>query len=143
VRYWDASAIVPLLLAEPMTSIVRPILEEDDEVVAFWSTDVECVSAVARREREGLLDGRQVATAIVRIATLRAGWSEVRPVDAVRERARRLLRTHPLRTADSIQLAAALVVSEESPETLPFVCLDSRLRTAAAKEGFPLLPVEL
>jgi predicted nucleic acid-binding protein len=142
VRYWDASALVPLLLTESATPAVRGLLEEDPQVVTFWTTEVECASAIARLEREGRLAGRPLALALDRLGALRRAWSEVSPLDSVRDRARRLLRTHPLRTADSLQLAAALVASEERPTTLDFVCLDSRLASAAGKEGFPVLPRE-
>jgi predicted nucleic acid-binding protein len=51
----------------------------------------------------------------------------------------RLLRVHPLRAADALQLAAALVGSAENPSSLPFVSADPRLNEAARKEGFRLL----
>jgi predicted nucleic acid-binding protein len=66
-------------------------------------------------------------------------WIEIPPTAAVREQAYRMLRVHPLRAADALQLAAALVASEFEPRALPFVTLDSRLAEAAAREGFELL----
>ena len=56
--------------------------------------------------------------------------------DPVRNIAQRLLRTHPLHSADSIQLAAAIVAAELEPASLEFVCLDDRLSEAAMREGF-------
>ena len=50
------------------------------------------------------------------------------------------IRAYLLRTADSLQLAAALIACEEKPQTLPFICNNARLREAAAKEGFHVLP---
>jgi hypothetical protein len=41
-----------------------------------------------------------------------------------------LLRTHPLRSADSLQLAVALIASDHNPVSLDFVCLDARLVSA-------------
>lgn len=143
MKYWDSSALVPLLLPEARTSDAREVLDADPQVVTFWTTEVEIVSAIARRERQGALDPAPVSKALDRLLKLRGGWSEVLPVDSVRDCARRLLRTHPLSTADSLQLAAALVASDHRPSSLPFVCLDARLRTAAGKEGFPLLPATL
>jgi hypothetical protein len=55
----------------------------------------------------------------------------------------RLLSAHQLRTADSLQLAASLVWCEEQPSSETFVCLDQRLRDAARREGFTLLPIDL
>ncbi len=141
MRFWDPSALVPLVIEEPVTPTILSLLVEDDQVVCFWSAELECTSAIVRRDREGL-EPQRVSAALEQLARLRSRWSEARPGDAVRDRARRLLRVHPLRTLESLQLAAALVVCEESPASLPFVCLDRQLRTAAGKEGFPLLPAE-
>ncbi len=58
------------------------------------------------------------------------------PSDEVRVNAQRLLRVHPLRAADSLQLAAAWVASEHEPPTLELVSLDHRLNEAASREGF-------
>ena len=52
---------------------------------------------------------------------------------------RRLLRLHPLRTADSLQLAAALIATNHQPQKLSFVCNDARLSNAARKEGFTVI----
>lgn len=67
-------------------------------------------------------------------------WREIAAVERTRARALRLLSVHPLRSGDALQLAAALIASEERPESLPFVCLDDRLRDAARREGFTVLP---
>ncbi len=69
-----------------------------------------------------------------------AEWSEVLPGERIRQRAERLLLTHPLRAADAFQLAAALIWAEETPQGLEVVCLDQNLREAALKEDFTLLP---
>jgi hypothetical protein len=49
-----------------------------------------------------------------------------------------MLRVHPLRTADALQLAAAWLAAERRPPTMTFVTLDARLAEAARKEGFPV-----
>jgi hypothetical protein len=49
---------------------------------------------------------------------------------------------HPLRAADALQLAAALIWVEEQPHGESFVSLDPRLRDSAAREGFTLVPSE-
>ncbi len=67
-------------------------------------------------------------------------WSEIQPGDLVRQRAERLLMVHSLRAADALQLAAALIWSQEAPVGLNIVCLDLNLREAAQKEGFTVLP---
>ena len=96
-------------------------------------------SALARLEREGGLDAAAVTEALRRLQDIHEVWHEVQPVDMVRETAVRLLRTHPLRAADSLQLAAALVASDHRPQSWHFVCLDARLCAAAEREGFKVL----
>ena len=49
------------------------------------------------------------------------------------------VRVHPLRAADSLQLAAALASAEEDPSGVGFVCFDIRLNEAASREGFTVL----
>lgn len=74
------------------------------------------------------------------LRTLHETWTEVEPANAVREQAGRILRLHPLRAADALQLAAALVWCQGDPLQQEFVCLDQRLRVAARREGFTVLP---
>lgn len=136
MRFWDASAIVPLLLAEPGRDQLLASLEEDPAMVCWWGTPVECASAIARREREGALSARDASLALERLRALAEVWLEISPSLAVRGTAQRLLRVHPLRAADSLQLAAALVAAEGDPRSLPFVCRDERLLEAAGREGF-------
>ena len=139
MRYWDASAIVPVVIDEPTLAAVLALLEEDPHVVVWWTTEVECVSAITRREREGVLDAADVVAATARLAALRAAWGEIRPGTRLRQTATRLLRVHPLRAADALQLAAAIIAADDDPRTLPFVTLDDRLARAAEREGFPVV----
>lgn len=139
MRFWDASAIVPLLVAEPTRERLIALLDEDSEVLAWWGTPVEIASALARREREGLASADEVSVALVAAREFAESWHEIVPTDAVRRTAERLLRLHTLRTADSLQLAAALVAADHDPVALPMVCLDERLSQAARREGFVVI----
>jgi hypothetical protein len=139
MKFWDASAIIPLLADEPTRERLLAILEQDPEMVAWWGTPVEVASALARRERENLISAPEVEAALVTARQLADGWHEIVPSDSVRRTAERLLRAHPLRAADSLQLAAALNAAGHDPTTLDFVCLDTRLTTAARREGFKVI----
>lgn len=139
MRFWDASAIVPLVAGEPSRPALLRRLEEDADLLVWWGTPVEVASALARREREGALSADAVTGALVALRHLTEAWHEIVPSDAVRRTAERLLRAHPLRAADSLQLAAALVAADHDPGTLELVCLDGRLAAAARREGFSVL----
>ncbi|MEW6216460.1 MAG: type II toxin-antitoxin system VapC family toxin [Candidatus Bipolaricaulota bacterium] len=143
MRYWDSSALLPLLIQEETTNVMGKILAADPSLLVWWGSAVECAFALCRFEREGNSDADGVSAALERLVVLRAGWHEVQPSDMVRENAVRLLRAHDLRAADVLQLAAAVVASEGHPHSLPFVCLDARLRRAADREGFPVEPARL
>lgn len=136
MRFWDSSAIVPLLAAEPSTAAVESAYGRDPQMTVWWGTEIECVSAISRRERLGTLAIEEVPNAFEALEALALGWNEVDPGSRVREVANRLLRTHPLRAADAMQLATALIAAEERPANLPLVTLDDRLADAARREGF-------
>ena len=139
MKFWDASAIVPLVADELGRDPLVALLEDDPDLLVWWGTPVEIVSALARRERDGHLTADQTAAAIVALQTLSTAWQEIVPSDAIRRTAERLLRTHPLRAADSLQLAAAIVAADHDPASLAFVSLDERLNAAARREGFAVI----
>ena len=139
MNFWDSSAILPLLVEEASTPSALTYYADNPGIVAWWGTPVECASALARLEREARLDSAGVTQALGQLNTLQAAWNEVQPLDGVRQIAQRLLRVHPLRAADSLQLAAALLACEHRPQSWQFVCLDARLGLAAEREGFKLI----
>lgn len=139
MKFWDASAIVPLLMTEASTRHVQALAVKDPAMLVWWGTEVECASAIARLERDGGLEERAVTRAFDRLRQLAAGWHAIDPSDAVREAAVRFLRVHPLRAADSLQLAAAFLAAERRPASLEVITLDDRLAAAARKEGFVLV----
>jgi hypothetical protein len=114
----------------------------DDRLVAVWClAATEVVSALARRRREAALSAPRFESAKQRLSGLEGAWSEVWAIDAVRARARRLLEVHALAAADALHLGAALVLVEERTRGIGFVTFDERLRDAAGREGFEVLPV--
>lgn len=139
MRFWDASAVVPLLVAEEATADLRTRLAEDPVMLVWWGTEVECASALCRLDRDGALDRQAMTGATARLAQLATAWHEVDASDRIRETAVRFLRVHPLRAADALQLAAAFVAADRRPPSLPLVTLDERLAAAARNEGFALV----
>jgi uncharacterized protein len=140
VRFWDTSAVLPLLLEQPATRTVAPLLDEVAELVLWWGTSVECSSAIARLRREGVITVEEEADVLDMLEELRDTSLEVQPTDHVRTVAGRLLRTHPLRAADALQLAAALMWVG-TPRGYVLVTLDQRLGRAARLEGFRIVPL--
>ena len=139
MKFWDSSALVPLLVREQATSSLLKLYRREPGVLAWWASEVECASAIARLERAGDLPPKAAAASYKRLSVLARSWHQIEPVEPVREAAKRFLRVHDLRAADALQLAAAFVASETRPATLDFVCLDDHLAHAAEREGFHVI----
>ena len=136
MRFWDSSAIAPLLVEETASRPREAQLHEDAEILVWYGTWTELESAICRRERETSIGPEQAAMARTRLSVLTRSWLEVQPTSWVRERAIRLLRVHPLRAADAMQLAAALAAFKERTAGNRFLTADLRLAKAASLEGF-------
>lgn len=136
MRFWDSSAILPLIIKEDSTARMTRSYSEDPDIVVWWATEVECISAVTRLERTGDVNATAVTDVLKRLSRLKGNWNEVQPVESVRKTAKRLLRVHDLRAADSLQLAAAIEASEGQPDSVDLMTLDDRLSGAARREGF-------
>lgn len=112
MKFWDSSALVPLLVEEEDTVPLRDFYLGEPGTITWGGTPVECASAISRREREGVLSPEAATEALERLDALVRHWHRIEPVDAVLETSRRFLRVHPLRAADALQLAAAFLASE-------------------------------
>lgn len=134
MSFWDASALVPLLVGEPESARMRARAAQAGRMRVWWGTKLECGSALARLEREG----EPVGAAFALLRTLARTWDVVQPSAAVEDTAMRMLRSYPLRAADALQLAAAFAACSGRCGELELVTLDERLAEAAAKEGFVL-----
>ena len=139
MNFWDSSALVPLLSTEPGSPRFRALLKKTPLQCVWWGSRVECNSALQRERRAGRISDVEERNALAILRRLESAWMEIQPSEAVRNRAESLLRQHPLRAADSLQLAAALEACEGIPARLPFVSADARLREAASREGFQVL----
>lgn len=52
MRFWDSSAIVPLMIVEPGSARVRNWFDSDSEIIVWTLTRIELLSAIARLRRE-------------------------------------------------------------------------------------------
>ena len=142
MRFWDSSALLPLISDEKFSDTVADLLREDADTTVWWGTWAECAVAISRLRREGRLDEEREELTRDVLDVLAQTWVEVRPTDDLRLLSSLLSQYHPLRTADCFQLAAALRWCEGDTTGRNFVCLDDRLRRAARDEGFQVLPGE-
>jgi predicted nucleic acid-binding protein len=139
--FWDTSAVIPLCIMQPQSTQARQAARRYPKQVVWWLTGVEAYSSLSCLAKDGFLDAGDSRRAFAAIETLRERWSEVQPVEEVRTTAERLLRTHTLRAADALQLAAALIWCGNHPRGHAFVCADLKLSQAAEVEGFAVVRV--
>jgi len=141
MRFWDSSALLSLLVGESHSPAAHLLLSEDDAMIVWWASRVECASAVHRLRRERTFGLQAAMQLLTRLSQALDGADVVRPGEELTAVALRLLASHPLRAADALQLAAALVWARGRPAGHELVSLDERLRTAATLEGFIVVPV--
>jgi predicted nucleic acid-binding protein len=143
MRFWDTSAIVPLLIHEPESDGMRELMRLDTEILASFITPIEVTSVIWRKLHHRQLDAVGRVNAESQFADISSNWFEVADLRHVKEVALDLLARHPLRSADALQLASAIVglrLAQQRAANLPFVTLDTDLSEAARAEGFPVLP---
>jgi predicted nucleic acid-binding protein len=140
MKFWDSSALVPLLVKEKETRYCLKTLSDDQEMLVWCLSKVEVISALCRRLRDKAFGEEEFQKAKGHLNDLIERAYEVQAIEKVRARALRLLEVHPLRAADACQLAAVLVASQEDPHRLAMVCFDQNLKNAAVKEGFIMNP---
>jgi predicted nucleic acid-binding protein len=113
---------------------------EDSRKLISAGTPLEIYAALRRRERTGGIgpEDSEAARTILRVEAARMVQQPLNP--AVLEAARELLDRHELRSADALQLGAAVVAREMFQGIkIVFVSADQRMIDAAKTEHFETL----
>jgi uncharacterized protein len=115
MKFWDSSAIIPLLVPEQQSDSCLEILKGDRDILLWCMSRVKVISALTRRLREKALIFDQFQAAKMRFYQILESAYQITAIEKVMNRAVRLLEVHPLRTADACQLASGLVATQEDP----------------------------
>jgi predicted nucleic acid-binding protein len=107
--FWDTSALLPLFCRDSFSARSRGLLRKYSTIVVWWGTPVEIDAAVSRLQREGQITVEGVQIVLTFVAELRQRWREILPVDRVGQLAEEICLRYGIRSADALQLAAALV----------------------------------
>ena len=134
--FWDTSALLLLICQQPKSQRARTAHRSFPALNVWWGTRIECHSALQRLIREGDLSGKEELQAFLSLEKLLAQWVEIQPSEEIRQLAEKLLKPHPLRAADALQLSAALIWCNRNPRGKTFISDDGKLLEAAEKEGF-------
>ena len=132
--YFDASALAKRYVREKGSAKIRRLLSSDVPATSRLSA-VEIASALMRRSRDGALSDKNRDRALTVLDGDLAAMVVVELSPEIVTRAQALLRRHPLRAGDAIQLASCLQLQEGiADEPVRFVAFDARLIAAARAE---------
>ena len=134
MRYFDASALVKRYVREKGSVKVRRLLASDTPATSRLS-EIEVAAALERRSREGSFSTSERDRALTAFAIDLRAIVVVELTPDISALARTLLRRHPLRAGDAIQLASCLYLQEQLAEPVALVGFDDRLAAAARLEG--------
>jgi predicted nucleic acid-binding protein len=140
--FLDSTAFVKLFVQEAGTDAIIRLMEatEDNRKLISAGTPLEVYAALKRRERIGGIahQDSEAARNILRVEAARMVQQPLNP--AVLEAARQILDRHELRSAEALQLGAAVVAREMfQGMEIVFVSADQRLLQAAREERFETL----
>jgi uncharacterized protein len=132
IAYFDTSAVVPLLIAEPGSARAASLWDGVDRVVSVRLIYPETRAALAQAERLGRLTARQLRDAVTAFDSLFEEIDLVEVDDALARRAGELAEARQLRGYDAVHLAAADRVRDPN---VVVIAGDGALLDAAAAVG--------
>ena len=134
ILFLDTSALVKLYIAEPGSERMREFVARGEPVAASVLAFAEIHATFRRRKREELLQPAELEELQLVFAD---DWEELTQIpvgSAVLKLVPGLCERHPLRGADAVHLASALLLHQEGLH-VTFACSDHHLVGAAAAEG--------
>lgn len=132
IAYFDTSAVLPLLVAEPGSARAASLWDGADRIASVRLIYPEARAALAQAERLGRLTARQLRDAVTEFDSLFEEIDLVEVDDALARRAGELAEARRLRGHDAVHLAAADRVRDPN---VVVVAGDGALLDAAAAEG--------
>ncbi len=139
ISYFDSSSIVKWFIDEPFADMAKKIKNESEMIFTSIISYPEVMSACNRAGKEGRYsnsDMMHVKNEFMRI------WPDFRWInmtESLVKQAGELIFIHDLRAFDTIHLASAILIKEESDGIdLFFSCFDRRLNRVAQKEGIEI-----
>lgn len=128
IAYFDSSAVVPLIIAEPASPRAQSLWDGADRAVSVRLLYPECRAALAQARRLGRLTPRQLREAVSELDSRYDEFDLVDFDDRLGRRAGELAEEHGLRGYDAVHLASAERVQDAE---LVLVAGDGALLEAA------------
>jgi uncharacterized protein len=140
--FLDASAAAKRYFPETGSARVAELLSTREPHCSLALLPCELASALNRRFREGDISRATYRAAREQMEDDAIAITSVRIDDELIRVSLRLLDLHPLKTLDSLYLAAALNLQTVSSTPVLFVSADRHLLRAARSEGLQVLDPE-
>jgi uncharacterized protein len=137
ITYFDTSALVPLLIAEPGSPAARQLWDGATRVASVRLVYPEARAALAQARRAGRLTARQLRTAVRSLDDHCSQLDLVEVSEQLANHAGELAEQHELRGYDAVHLAAALLIDDPD---LVLAAGDLDLLAAATASGLATAP---
>ena len=132
ISYFDTSALVPLIVAEPGSGAARELWDGASRVASVRLVYPETRAALAQAHRDRRLTSRQLRGAVAALEELFAQLDVVDVDDDLARTAGELAEIHGLRGFDAVHLAAADRLRDDE---LVLAAADRALLAAAQRLG--------
>lgn len=139
--YAESSAALAWLLEQEYGELIAERLAQAELIITSDLTLIECDRVLIRAVALNELLESDAAQRQARLNAVVARWTLLALDEEVIERARRPFPAEPIRALDAIHLASALT-ARKALSDLAVLTLDGRVRKAANRLGFPLLPTD-
>jgi len=139
--YAESSAALAWLLEQDYGELVAERLAQADLIISSDLTLIECDRVLIRAVALNELEESDAAHRQARFNAVAARWTLLALDEEIIERARRPFPAEPIRALDAIHLASAVIV-RKAVSDLAVLTLDGRVRTAAHRLGFALVPTD-
>jgi len=134
IHFLDTSALTKRYSEEAGSTAVRSLFRSRRRVAVSRIAYAEISAALARKEREGALVGRQADAVFGRLSADFKSLEIVEIRGTLLDQVPQLVRRHPLRGYDAVQLTCALALRNANA-AVTFWCADAALERAALAEG--------
>jgi len=139
ILYLDTSALVKAYVEEEHSRKVLQGMKAATASASHKVAYVEARTAFARLQREDVLDESAWETLKHEFISDWENYLQIGTTKPLLDHAGKLAEVFTLRAYDSMHLAAAHILNEQSEEQVVFACYDRRLNQAAEVLGLHLL----
>jgi len=139
--YAESSAALAWLLEQDHGELVADTLAQAELIITSDLALIECDRVLIRAVALNELQESDAAHRQARFNAVATRWTLLALDEEIIERARRPFPSEPIRAFDAIHLASAVTARKAVPD-VAMLSLDGRVRKAADRLGFTLLPAD-